>query len=329
VYDDSNLVASNRLGIGSRITANTHAVIFVVGMIELTPLALSSREDAEEIYGQLVATRDDAERPLRLNLAHVSFVRVDGLLALVNVARLWNQRTHQRTTLCGMRPKVHQYLERMDLFRTCSPWIVQDQELPETERYDRLPESYRLLEIIRIDGEEQQNAKDVANAVRRAQHILTSWIGQDTYAIGQLGTILAEITSNVVHSLDHGYAVIQRYRDNDNPFFGSHIWISIADLGIGIEGSLQRYQSRLDPSVRRQLRRGSDYLIQALEMGVTTRETAGGTGLHWVRSIVTDWRGTFTIRSHRSIVSFTEDTVIRRDDLTEIPGTQVTISVRG
>lgn len=297
--------------------------------MEFTPVALANRNDAEALYRRLVAVPSQANEPLRLNLAHASFVGVDGLLALVTIGRLWHSRTQQPVILCNIPPTVHQYLERIDLFSTCGGWIKQERELPSSERYDRVSESVRLLEIMRVDSNEGQNAKDVARAIGRANHILSNWFGRDLQATGQLCTMLAEIASNIVHSADHGYAVIQRHRDPDNPLFGSRIWIAIADLGVGIEGSLSSQHSRLEPQVRKQLRRGSDYLLQSLEMGVTARRTAGGTGLHWVRSMVQDWRGTLSIRSRRSLVVINEDKLTRRDDLIEVPGTQVTIFIRG
>jgi hypothetical protein len=219
----------------------------------------------------------------------------------------------------------------MDLFMRCSAWLDQDQEPNELERFERKPDSERLLELTPIASDEEQNAADVRAAVDRIHHILVNLVYRDRRPVGQLCTMLSEIAQNVVHSLDLGFAIVQRYRENPSAVFslGYRVIISVADLGIGIERSLASNDSCLTRAVRAELTSGSDYILKALELGVTSRRTAGGMGLHQVRSIVNDWEGTLSIRSSHSFVQIAGDTISRRDDLVEVPGTQVTIAVRG
>lgn len=107
------------------------------------------------------------------------------------------------------------------------------------------------------------------------------------------------------------------------------VMICVVDLGIGIESSLRRSRDSQLLNSGASLISGSDYIIKALDLGVTSRNSAGGIGLYQVRNLVHDWRGTLAIRSQRSRVQISTDQITRTDDLAEIPGTQVTIEVQG
>jgi hypothetical protein len=293
---------------------------------------LNQPNDYEDLYVQITTLRKQIlDAPLVVDLSSASFIPVEGLVALACAARLWYRWTGQKLMLQRIPTKVHRYFERMDLFARCDTWIDQDHPLDELELFDRKPDSERLLELTPIASDEEQNARDVQTAVDRIHHILTHLVHPDARSVGQLCTMLSEIAQNVVHSSDLGFAIVQRYRENPSAVanMGYRVIISVTDLGIGIEGSLGSSQSHLTYAARARLLSGSDYILKALELGVTSRKTAGGMGLHQVRSIVNEWNGTLSIRSRRSFVQIAGDTVTRQDDLVEVPGTQVTISVRG
>jgi hypothetical protein len=183
--------------------------------------------------------------------------------------------------------------------------------------------------MLPIAAEDQPNARDVAAAVERARRIVSTWFVANPSAVGRLLTMLSEITSNVTHSHDRGLAVIQRYRTNDSGRSGSRVTVAVGDLGIGIKASLLTK----DPSSWRQkgtrLETGSDYILQALRLGVTSRDELGGMGLAQVLDLVVAWAGTLTIRSGRSRVSMSKAGATVADDLADIPGVQVTISIQG
>jgi hypothetical protein len=269
------------------------------------------------------------EGPLFLDLSSVSFVPPHGLLALVTAARLWHRWTGNGVILGYMQPKVHRYLERMDLFTTCASWIEQDNELPVGQRFDRSPESVRLLEVMRIASEEDQNARDVVSAVQRAQHIITAWFHADEMIVGRLITILCELATNVAHSRDQGFVLVQRYADFTLPSSGSRMTVAIADLGIGIQTSLSEKFRHMPSDAPNMFPRGSDYLYHALQLGVTSRDVIAGTGLYRVNTIVNEWQGSLTIRSARSMVHFEGQNMQVHDDLADIPGTHISINVRG
>ncbi|MDP9469085.1 MAG: hypothetical protein M3Q71_00240 [Chloroflexota bacterium] len=287
-------------------------------------------DTAEALYDQVIGARPAGQtEPLTLDLSQVSFVPADMLLRLVTVARLWHRWTGHRTALVGMRSDVHQYLERMNLFSTCGEWVEQEHPLDPLGRYGRSRASRTLLEIVPLSADKWQNRRDVTDAVLRAERILTTWFSSNGHGFHHLLTILSEIASNVTHSLDQGFAVIQRYRDPRRSPAGSRVTIAVADLGIGIETSLRRKRARIGLDGPGALQSGSGAILQAFQLGVTGRDTIGGLGLARVQSIIEEWRGSLTIRTHQSAVRFEGDAVYPQDGLAEVSGTQVTITVRG
>lgn len=279
--------------------------------------------------------------PLILNMRHLPFLPADGVLALVGVARLWHRQTCERTILRNLQVPVHQYLERIDLFTRCGDWITADVALDPALCWERTPESSNLSELLSIESGNTLNSRDVALATARAKKILLAWIEQDEAAVNRLAVMLSELASNVAHSEDRGFAIMQRYATGNagnvvsasgssgssgRP--GSRVTLAIADLGIGIEASLRRQPHVLPPALRG--RTGADYILHALELGVTSREDVAGTGLFQIRQWVQEWFGTLTIRSQRSRVTISPGAGAPHleNNLAFLPGTQVTLTVR-
>jgi hypothetical protein len=217
----------------------------------------------------------------------------------------------------------------MDLFRHCDAWLEQEISLAEDERFGRSLASYHLLELLPISSDEEQNAADVVTAFTRARRIVEAWFDADEASVGRLLTMLTEITSNVVHSQDRGFVAIQRYRSSDRSHVGSRVTIAVGDLGIGIHGSLHRKFATSPLASEVPLVTGSDYILHALQLGVTGRPTIGGMGLYQVRRLVEEWQGSLVVRSFGSMIEISDRGVLTSDSLAMIPGTQVTIRVRG
>jgi hypothetical protein len=288
---------------------------------------LDSSSGIEQFYEQAVAAlaKCDWSDRLILDLSRVVFVRPHGLIALVTIARLWHAKTGCRVELVDIRPDVHAYLERMDLFARCGPWLEVCEPLADDARFDRSPASPNLLEVLPIASDEEVNASDVAEALERVGLIVDTWFDADASAVGRLLTMLSEIATNVVHSRDRGFATIQRYRRGPS-HRSSLVAFAVGDLGIGIEASLRRRPGRpLDPG----LHTGSDYIHHALRLGVTSRGSIGGMGLYQVQKLVEEWNGVLIIRSRRSVVRAGADGIRTYDGLTDIPGTQVAVFVQG
>src|SRR5579859_7420602 len=226
--------------------------------------SLNSALGVEELYErakEALANRTGTD-PLLLDLSGVAFIPPAGVIALITAARVWFNETGERIQLCNIRPNVHQYLERIDLFDQCSLWLGQDCSVAPSDRLDRSRASLRLLEVLPLSSEEDQNSTDVAAAVRRARRIVGAWFDADDVAVGRLLTILAEIASNVTHSRDRGFAVIQRYQDVNSPQLGGRVTIAVGDSGIGIEQSLKTKHSARRPLA---ISSGAEYILHAIQ----------------------------------------------------------------
>lgn len=282
----------------------------------------------EDLYKAVAgALSAGSSGPLMLNMHHLSFIPAEGVLALVSVARLWHRETGERTILRNLQVQVHQYLERVDLFTRCADWITAEDELDRGLCWERSMESSNLSELLPIESADQLNPWDVVLATARAKKILLTWIEQDEAAVNRLAVMLSELASNIVHSEDQGFVIMQRYSAGSPARPGSRVTIAIADLGIGIEASLRR---RLHPQAIVRLRDGADYILHALELGVTSRQDVAGTGLFQIRQWIEEWSGTLTIRSQRSRVTIVPGTCPPRveNNLALLPGTKVSLTVR-
>ncbi len=261
---------------------------------------------------------------LVIDLGSVTFIPAEGVLALVNIARLWHRHSKEATVLKWVQRQVLLYLERMDAFVHDTAYLMAADTLPTHECWERSAASTNLLELQPIASAEADNARDVSRAVTRAQSILATWLDGDTLRVGRLCTMLSELASNIVHSDDQGFAIIQRYTGTASPFSGSTISIAIADLGIGIEASLRHRGTAGRTKV---LGTGSDYILHALQLGVSSREMIAGTGLYQIKQQIQEASGTLVIRSQRSEVALDGSTHRVRDDLACVPGTQVSLTI--
>ena len=295
--------------------------------MELYLNGLDGWQAQDTLYRQVKAALCQSPNgPLLLNLCNISFIPAERVLALVNVARWWHRQTGFKVRLVRLQRPVHQYLERTDLFAQCVAWLEDDQPLALEERFERLPESQRLLEILPIRGEKAENVQDVSFALKRAKDILARWLDENNIAVERVRTMLAELASNIAHSQDSGFAIIQRYRDSGYYPNGSRVHLAIADLGIGIEASLRRaaHSVHLPPNTK-----GSAYIHYALQFGSTSRGGVAGAGLPMVKTHVQNWSGTLEIRSDHSMLVCCGENCSLHDDLVAFPGTQVVLQVQG
>ncbi len=255
--------------------------------------------------------RSDERGPLAIDLGLVTFLPAEGVLVLVNIARLWYRHSGEITLLEQVQRPVLQYLERMDAFSYNIKLVAAD-PLPASQCWERSITSTNLLELQSIASVEANNAHDVSRTVTRARSILATWLRGDTLRMGRLCTMLAELASNIVHSNDQGFAIIQRYTGTRSSFSGSTVIIAIADLGIGIEASLRCHSKKVCTD---ELHRGSDYILHALKLGISSRNTVAGIGLFQIQQQILDASGTLAIRSQHSQVVIDNGTLYVQDNL--------------
>ncbi len=286
---------------------------------------LQSPDAIEQLFGAIRITVSDGGI-LHLNVSRCSFMQPRAILALISAARLWHRLTGHPVVLTNIDNRVHPYLERMDLFQVCRDFLIEQKELAKSRRFDRSPDSNKLLEVLPLPSDEDANVEAVTDGMRRAGQIMRSWI-DDENRIQSALTLLSEIGQNIVHSEDVGYAIVQRYKQpySENAELASEIHVAIADLGIGIQASLLHNNS----SLKTKFEQGSDFILHALEQGVSGRAETRGIGLYQVRELVRKWQGTLTIRSDTSSLHIEDENIEIQDRLTYVPGVQVSVIVRG
>ena len=284
------------------------------------------RQHWEMAYQDLFDRIQAGERgSLTIDLRSIRFIPAEGVLVLVNIGRLWHRHSGQATMLRQVQQRVLQYLERMNVFICNETRLIAAESLQPHETWERAEASTRLLELQSIASAESDNARDVIRAVTRAQSILVTWLGNDDLRVGRWCTMLSELASNIVHSDDKGFAIIQRYTDKTLPPYGSIIIIAIADLGIGIETSLRRRGTGENEGTPQT---GSDYILHSLQLGVSSRGTIAGTGLYQIKQQILEASDTLLIRSQRSMVTIKDNTHHVQDNLVFVPGTQVVLEIR-
>jgi len=249
----------------------------------------------------------------KFDLSPITFMTPETVLALVCTARCWYESRQTLVKLVSVDERVHQYLQRINLFAECASYLTIDQDEP-TEPWSRST-SANLLEITTISSDLETNAQSVYAVFQKASSLLLGRV--DNLRMKAACDLLTVVVENITHSQDMGHVLMQSYQVAD----GYRVHIGIADLGLGIPATLKpRY-----PDI------GSDsaYLLKALEMGVTSRKGMGGLGLFNMNRIVQGQHGSLTIRADRSMLQLLGNRVYLRDDLTPMPGTQVYITVWG
>lgn len=245
-----------------------------------------------------------------LDMRSVDFVRPYAVVALAGVARLYHSRTGNPLMLINMRHRVHQYLERVNLFQHVGTAIRTEKTL--TEFFDRTQPNPKLLELTPV-----RSTADMLQVITQAEHIFSYWL--QVRNLRRLMSVLSEICANVYQhsSSDTGFVMIQTHeaRSRDEV----RVRVAVGDLGIGVRGSLERQHGVLTPDT-------VGYLHEAMN-GRTARETGrGGLGLRVVQQAVGAGGGYLWVRSDDAAIlskGLAQNTP--HTDLVRVPGTQVAV----
>jgi hypothetical protein len=279
------------------------------------------------LYQQFVDSLSTVSSDLEIDLVGVRFARPHGVLAIVNLTRYWYEQGKGQTVLINLHPDLHAYLERINLFAVCEPYLATRRSVPEEYRLSRTTVSANLLELLPIRGDEPYIEVDCVQAIKRATYILKTWFPTYSMERHNLCNMLSEITENIKHSQDHGFALIQHYNGRGKSGKANEVVIAVSDLGIGIERSLSS-KGLQPPIVEGTPPTAASYIQYAVHKYMSTHDIQGQRGLHRVQELVNAWRGRLMIRSCRSSVTWHKEGQTLRDDLAFLPGTQVTITVR-
>lgn len=292
-------------------------------MPEIQLHSLKSLDDTEHFYRVLNNT-EIVNAPLTLECSHLHFVDAQCTLALMTAARLWFRWTGKETRVKGLSTKVHEHLCRLGLFELTGETLIDADPLG----YD-VPKYFgnvndRQITPQFVPSHPESNRLVMDDVLDPIESSIAAWF-QDPRLQRDVLKILSELGSNIVHSEDYGYIHLQRYGRTQG---GSRLVIAVNDLGIGIRQSLARV-NRVNPDMP-----DSDCIEHALQRHVTGTREARGIGLDEVRRIVVENRhfSTLSIRSGRGILSIdsrVSGCIKKRDDLVNIPGVQITLTLEG
>ncbi len=294
-------------------------------MMDTVPLVLPNRlkdtydfeyviDMQDAIYGQAAG----------LDLSRISFIEPYSMLSLLLLGRNYLRKSGNKLRLTGIPINIHQYLHRMDFFKT-GVFDVPER-LNEKLLLKRSTFSNRVLEITEIPNKERESVRIISGIVgvfrKRAEHILKYWLSDriTDYFV----TVISEICQNIYeHSLDSGYLAMQTYSVGKENI----VRLSIGDSGIGILKSFENNGVRYDSPAH------------LIELAVTTPISSKrefGYGLCQVNAIVEKLKGSIFLRSGNASVSTLyqkksagSSYLFQKNDLRPFDGTQISISLTG
>jgi hypothetical protein len=259
-----------------------------------------------------------------LNLSRISFIEPYSMLSLLLMGRNYLRKSGNKLRLSGIPINIHQYLHRMDFFKTGVFEVPE--RLNEKLLLKRSSFSNRILEITEIPNKERESVRVISSIVgvfrKRAGHILKYWLTDRI--IDYFVTVISEICQNIYeHSLDSGYLAMQTYSIGKENI----VRLSIGDSGIGILKSF-----------------GNNNIAYAspahlIELALTTPISSKrefGYGLCQVNAIVEKLKGSIFLRSGNASVSTLyhkksagSSFHFQKNDLSHFDGTQISISLMG
>jgi anti-sigma regulatory factor (Ser/Thr protein kinase) len=268
----------------------------------------SGVEDVETFYAHIEAA--PLSKQYILDMVKVAFMKPYGVVAIISAARHLSYLSGKPIRLKNLNTQLHQYLERMDVFRVGRNWL---QQLgPLDEEWARSTQTPNLLEVTIITSPE-----DVAAVASRAERIFSRWLMIPD--LHNLLNVLSELCANIYqHSGDaNGCVLIQKYEvitRNE-----AVVCLAVGDLGCGIRGSLVARHGMIGNEPL-------DYLNEAMR-GKTARYTGrGGLGLRLVEKIVGSVGGYLWLRSENAaILSQGPGTIQGHRGLINVRGTQVAV----
>jgi hypothetical protein len=258
----------------------------------------------EAFYNALVETHDGI-----IDMREVTFIRPYAVIALLNAAHYHHNRTGTPLRLQHMAERVHQYLERVDLFKIGGDLITTDATL--TTHFDRTQPNPKLLELTRVSGTE-----DVFSVITRAERIFSYWL--NVRNLRGLMSVLSEVCANAYqHSDSSGIVMIQTHEAKTRGQV--RIRMAIGDTGIGVRASLERRFGSLSDDTL-------GYLTEAMNGRTSRHSGRGGLGLRVVQQTVGEGGGYMWIRSgDAAILSEGLGQAEGHRGLAHVPGTQVAV----
>lgn len=259
-----------------------------------------------------------------LNMEEVSFVEPYSMLALLLLGRDYLRSTGSRIELVNIRLPVHQYLNRMDFFKT-NLFALQT-ELNPKYALNRKSFSTRVIEVIEIPGKERESLAVINSVIalfrKRASYILKYWMSESS--VDDFVTVISELCQNIFeHSMDSGYLAMQTYTYGKENIFR----LAIADSGVGIKESFAESKNDLPYATN------ADLIAAVLTKPVSSKRQFGF-GLCQVNDIAKKNRGSIFIRSGDASVTAlyrkeksSSHPIFLKNNLPNFRGTQISVSL--
>lgn len=259
-----------------------------------------------------------------VNLSRLTFIEPYSMLSLLLMGRTYLRKRGARLKLAGIPINIHQYLHRMDFFKSGVFDVAE--RLNEKMLLKRSAFSNRVLEITEIPNKERESVRVISNIVsvfrKRAGHILKYWLTDRI--IDYFVTVISEICQNIYeHSLDSGYLAMQTYSVGKENI----VRLSIGDSGIGILKSFGNNDIRFDSPA---------HLIELALTTPISSKREFGYGLCQVNAIMEKLKGSVFLRSGDASVSTLyhkksagSSFIFQKNELSNFDGTQISISLIG
>ena len=251
-----------------------------------------------------------------LDMGSVGFAKPYGVTTLLLVARRLAAISGRPVELTNLSKPVQMYLDRMNLFEIGAEWVRPASRL--ADGWDRNPQTRNLLELTIINGPE-----DVLTAITRADRVFSRWLSGSN--LGDLLRVLSELCANVhQHSGDpQGCVMIQKYEETVRE--RTVVCVSVADLGVGVSGSLVARHGEIGYEPL-------DYLREAMGGRTARPNDRGGLGLRITDQIAHAAGGYLWLRSDTAAILSrnpepNQSTARGFRDLARMPGTQVAVEL--
>lgn len=254
-----------------------------------------------------------------IDCQNVTFVDPYGMVGLLEIGKIFADRSEKKGFYFPESEEVLKYLERMNFLRFATQYFEIHTPYPIlSDKYLRSSFSDVLLEITPIEKSDDIHFI-VGKVKERAHAVLTAHLRYDERAINGFIVALSEVCQNIIeHSGTIGFVGIQKYffqRISKNV-----VEIAVMDTGIGFKKSLsQRFSFKDDLSA----------IEKALLHGASRYHDEGrGNGLTALRRFAKEWNGKLSIRSgtaKASIIPAWAWGKKKEVNLTYFPGAQINI----
>jgi hypothetical protein len=225
------------------------------------------------------------------DFSNIRFVIPFCLLGMLSSCRRLKEKTGRKVLLQGLSEEVYLHLKRMKLFDIGKEYIDLRGDYSNFKPWAENPQSLNLIEITRIDEDEERGARNVLEVVKtlreRSGEILSLWLQRNVLEIDGFVTVLSEVAQNIFeHSKDFGYIALNRYKHGNKV----RLNLSILDGGVGLGHSVR--QKLLKQG--KKLKVASDYIWYPFYFGLSRSQ---GGGLLKVFDYLKEWSGSLFVRS--------------------------------